>query len=222
MLAGGLLKTICCVLRSGGDFTPIHVEWLRRQCAEHMPDWRFQCWSDMDVPGAVRLQSDWPKWWAKFEIYSRLFAGPALVIDLDTVFVRTLEILPEHEDCTIFLRNPWKDGFRKPEQLAGGFTYLPEWARAELWEAWSVDPQGIMNRYGGDDQPFLHSLFANKALRWQDHYIDQVVSYKAHVKHLGVGPDTRVVYFHGVPRPYDVEASWIPPLAAQPRQEQAA
>jgi hypothetical protein len=219
MLAGGSLKTICCVLRSGGDFEPIHVEWLRRQCAEHMPDWHFRCWSDMDVPDAVPLTSTWPKWWGKFEIYREPFEGPALVIDLDTVFVKPLEILPEHEGQPIFLRDFWRDGFRKPERLAGGFSYLPPWAREVLWRAFSQQPDEIIARWAGDDQPFIHSLFGANALRWQDHYIDAVVSYKSHAKPLGIGPDTSVVCFHGVPRPWDASDSWIPSLAARPRQE---
>lgn len=176
----------------------------------------------MAVSGATPLATDWPKWWAKFEIYGSNLAGPALVIDLDTVFVGTLQILPEHEDRAILLRDFWRDGFRKPERLAGGFSYLPEWARHELWERFSEDPEGVMRRCCGDDQPFLHSIFADKALRWQDHYLDQVVSYKAHAKPLGIGPDTRAICFHGVPRPWHASDPWIPSLAAQPRQEQAA
>jgi hypothetical protein len=206
------LKTICCVLKSGGDFVPAHVTWLQRQCKEHMPGWEFKCWSDMDVKGAIALRRDLPKWWSKFEIYSHLFDGPALVIDLDTVFVRELVVKPEHEGKAIFWRNPWKDGFRKPEELAGSFTYLPKWARERIWKAWFGKSEEIMAAHGGDDQPFLHSLFADRALRWQDHYVDQVVSYKAHVKATGINEDTRAVCFHGIPRPWDAEENWIPKL----------
>lgn len=175
-----------------------------------MSGWDFKCWSDMDVPGCIPLKHKWPAWWGKFEIYASKLEGPALVIDLDTVILDELKILPEHEEQAIFLRNPWKDGFRKPEQLGGGFTYLPDWARAILWYEFERDPQRIMA--AGDDQPFLHSLFADKALRWQDHYVDQVVSYKAQVKSLGIRPENKVCYFHGKPRPYDVAEPWIPPL----------
>lgn len=166
----------------------------------------------MEVPDAKPLKRNLPKWWSKMEIYAHLFEGPALVIDLDTVFVGTLEIKPEHEFKAIFLRDPWRDGFRKPERLGGGFSYLPRWARERIWKAWTKGPQRIMEEHGGDDQPFLHALFADKALRWQDHYVDQVVSYKAHVKHLGINEDTKAVFFHGLPRPWQAEESWIPRL----------
>lgn len=157
----------------------------------------------MDVPDAIPLKRDWPKWFSKFEIYGTDFDDPALVIDLDTAFVGTLSIRSEHEDRAIFLRDPWKDGFRKAERLAGGFSYLPKWARSRLWHAFTLDPEAVMRRFGGDDQPFLHELFARDALRWQDHYIDQVVSYKAHVRSLGLQPETKAIFWHGIPRPWD-------------------
>jgi hypothetical protein len=166
----------------------------------------------MDVPECIPLRHDWPKWWAKMQIYEDTLdcIYPTLVVDLDTVFVGHLNILPEHEGNAIFIRDPWKDGFRHPERLAGGFMYLPTWARWRIWQAW--DPNRTPGEFGGDDQPFLHKLFAKDGLRFQDHYIDQIVSYKVHVKALGVQPDNRVVYFHGTPRPWNAEDEWVPKL----------
>lgn len=209
------MKSICCVLRSGGDFRPEHVEWLRRQCAEHMPDWTFRCWSDMDVPDATPLKTDWPRWWAKFEIYGTDFPGPALVIDLDTVFVRPLVIRPEHMDSVLVIRDPWRDGSRFPERLGGGFMLLPKWARDELRDIWMQGPEEHISSSGDNDQVFLHRYFSGFALRFQDHYIDEIVSYKVHVKGLGLQPENRVVYFHGTPRPWDAEDFWIPKLDVQ-------
>jgi hypothetical protein len=200
-------------MKSGGDFTTDHVEWLYRQCLNHMPGWGFRCWSDVMVPREwVRLRHDWPKWWAKMQIYEDTWGAPypTLVIDLDTIFLKTFDILPEHADKAIFIRDPWKNGFRHPERLAGGFMYLPTWARKRILQAWNADT--TIGDYDGDDQPFLHSLFKDDALRFQDHYIDQIVSYKVHVKAMGVQPDNRVVYFHGQPRPWDLKESWIPCL----------
>lgn len=207
-------RFIACVLKSGGDFIPAHVEWLRRQCALHMPDWEFICWSDFKGYGEMPLLKNLPKWWSKFEIYQDTWdeSAPALVIDLDTVFVKPLEIQKEHENEMLIIRDPWKDGGRHPERLAGGFMYLPAWARRRLWDDFSNHAVDIIGRYSGDDQPYLHTLFKDHALRFQDHYIDEIVSYKVHVKALGLQEDNKVVYFHGFPRPWDVKESWIPCL----------
>lgn len=206
-------KAICCVLKSGGDFAPEHVEWLRVQCQTHMPDWEFICWSDMfKAKYTMPLINDYPKWWSKMEVYEDTWDEdfPMLMIDLDTVFLKTLEILPDHVDNAIVIRDPWKNGHRHPERLAGGFMYLPSWARKRIRSAWNG--KDTIGEFAGDDQPFLHKLFSKDALRFQDHYIDQVVSYKVHVKGMGVQPDNRVVYFHGHPRPWEVKADWIPSL----------
>lgn len=203
-------RSICCVLKSGGDFKPEHVFWLREQCRQHMPDWDFKIWSDR-IPESRPLYRRWPKWWSKFEIYQYKDIGPALVVDLDTVFLSGLKILPEHEDKAIMLRDVWKDGARFPERLGGGFSYLPVWAQDKLWSEWiRRGPENVMAQYGGDDQPFLHELFSKEALRWQDEYVDEVVSYKVHIKGIGLQEDNKVVFFHGKPRPWDVDEPWIP------------
>jgi len=163
----------------------------------------------MDVPGAIPLTRNWPKWWGKYEIYASDLEGPALVIDLDTVFVKTLEIRPEHEDKAIIIRDVWRDGTRRPERLGGGFMYLPHLARKKLWSAFDPD---LIKKYNGDDQPLLHDVMSEVALRFQDHYLDEVVSYKAYVKGIGIQPENKAIYFHGIPRPWSVQESWIPPL----------
>lgn len=206
---------ITCVLKSGGDFRIEHVEWLKRQCKKHMPDWTFACWEE----------GPWPKWWSKFEVYQDLYEyeNPILMVDLDTVFLKTLEILPEHKDEMLVIRDPWKDGSRFPERLGGGFMYLPAWARRILWDDFvKRGPENVISEFGGDDQPYLHSLFSDKALRFQDHYLDEVVSYKVHVKGVGLQEDNKVVYFHGKPRPWDVKEPWIPCLYPESYSAQVA
>lgn len=209
-MASGL---IACVLKSGGDFIPAHVEWLRRQCRLYMPDWGFQCWSDMDVPRCYPLVKNYPKWWSKFEVYEQWHGTPILMVDLDTVFVDTLHIQDKHADEMLIIRDPWKDGGRFPERLGGGFMYLPEWAYDDLARiARAVGIENLIAEFSGDDQPFLHHYFKDKALRFQDEYVDEIVSYKVHVKGIGLQEDNKVVYFHGKPRPWDVEEPWIPKL----------
>jgi hypothetical protein len=163
----------------------------------------------------VRLREHWPKWWAKFEIYKDLYhlSVPVLVVDLDTVFLKTLEIRHEHKDELLIIRDVWKDGNRFPERLGGGFMYLPAWARRTLWDDFNRrGPKNVIAEFGGDDQPYLHQLFSEKALRFQDEYVDEIVSYKVHVRGIGLQEDNKVVYFHGKPRPWDVDESWIPKL----------
>ncbi|MER8792539.1 hypothetical protein NKH71_32885 [Mesorhizobium sp. M0983] len=46
-----MVKTVACVLRSGGEFEPHHVVRLFNQVTEHLPGAKFRCFSDVDVQG---------------------------------------------------------------------------------------------------------------------------------------------------------------------------
>src|SRR5690625_7091618 len=52
---------IMCVLRSGGEYKPCHVQWLARQ----VPG--LVAITDVKVPGVrcIPMLHEWPGWWAK-------------------------------------------------------------------------------------------------------------------------------------------------------------
>lgn len=149
------------------------------------------------------------------EIMGASFAGPALIVDLDTVFLQPFEIREEHRDSWLMIRDPNRDGSRGHTKLAGGFSYIPEEARKRIFEKWMEGPKNHMAEACGDDQLFYMKHFKDEVICFQDHYIDQVVSYKIHIRSLGVRPENRVVYFHGRPRPWELSEDWIPTLEQQ-------
>lgn len=186
-----------CVLRSGGDFRPEHVQWLAKQ----VPG--LVCLSDMPVPGVetIPLRTDWPKWWAKIEMFGPSLSGDVLMIDLDTVVLK----LPTMPDRTTVLRD-----FYHPGLIGSGFMFVTAADRARVWEAFNANPAGIMAacnkwpRWG--DQGFLMDHLAGSQ-RWQD--VARVYSFKAHCSG-GLPADAEVVCFHGKPRPWESAAKWIP------------
>lgn len=192
--------TPICVLRSGGDFTPAHVQWLAAQ----VPG--LVCLSDVDVPGVpvIPLRYGWPGWWAKLELFRPGIEGDLLYLDLDTV---VLGDLAEFDvGATTVLRD-----FYAPGRMGSGFMYLAEMDRPPVWAAFIQDPERHMRecvtqeRWG--DQGFLQGVLV--AQRWQDVLPGRVVSYKAHCGR-GVPPGAKVVCFHGKPRPWEVTHPWVP------------
>ena len=192
-----------CVLRSGGEYGPEHVQWLARQ----VPG--IVCLSDVDVPGieVVPLEYNWPGWWSKTELFSGSIAGDLMFYDLDTVVLKPLEM----PDRTTVLRD-----FCKPSRMGSGLMYIAEQDKDVVWNAWLEDPAGHMARCGRrGDQMFL-DRYIGSAQKWQD--IAAVYSYKEHCR-TGLPADAVVVCFHGKPRPWAVSADWVPPLKNQSNEE---
>ena len=190
--------TTLCVLRSGGDFAPAHVQWLAAQ----VPG--LVCLSDQDVPGVptVALRTNWPGWWAKMEAFdAALVPGDVLLIDLDTV---VLQLPQTPEDTTVL------DDFYRPEMMGSGFMFLRAADRRLCWDAFMREPERHMRecrtRQRWGDQGFLNPLIGGRS-RWGA----EVRSYKMHCQR-GVPSGTKVVCFHGRPRPWASGAAWVPPM----------
>lgn len=190
--------TIVCVLRSGKDFQPRHVQWLAKQAPN------IVCLSDQLIAGVETrpLLMDWPGWWAKMEAFGPSIEGDILLVDLDTVILR----MPELPTVTTVLRD-----FTEPGLIGSGFMYVTAEDRARVWQAFTKDPKRHMARFQAwprlGDQGFLMEHLADAA-RWGEN----VRSYKVHCRQ-GLPEGTDVVCFHGKPRPWDVVADWIPRLA---------
>jgi len=193
------MTTLVCVLRSGGEFKPAHVQWLARQ----VPG--IVCLSDVPVEGVptIALRQNWPGWWSKLEAFDpELIGGDVLLMDLDTVVFK----VPEVPQCTTVLHD-----FYRPRLMGSGFMFLKEADRARCWSSFTKDPKRAMRecttreRWG--DQGFLQPLIGGSP-KWGA----EVRSFKVHCTN-GVPSGTRVVCFHGKPRPWDVCKSWVPEMA---------
>ena len=206
------MTVLACVLRSGGDYGPEHVERLARQAGRHHPEAPFVCLSDMEVPGirCLPLLFDWPGWWAKMELFRPdLLLGDMLYLDLDSSIVGPLD------DMLGFGRLAIMRDVYRPGGLQSSVMYLPEAERAAVWRAWIAAPDRWMREFRrGGDQAFLERPWRGHARRWQDDLPGQVVSYKVHVRKAhrrdrefgdGTVPEgARLVAFHGRPRPWEV------------------
>lgn len=186
---------ILCVLRSGKDFRPSHVQWLARQVP-------VVCLADQSVAGVetIPLRTNWPGWWAKMEAFdTSIVGGDMWLIDLDTV---VFEMPSEPESTTVL------SDFYRPQLMGSGFMFLKAEDRKRCFAEFKKNPKMHMarcnTRQRWGDQGFLNPLIGNSA-RWGD----EVRSYKVHCRE-NVPQGTKVVCFHGKPRPWECGASWIP------------
>jgi hypothetical protein len=183
--------TKLCVLRSGGQYTAEHAQRLMRQ----VPG--LVCLSDQIIRGAmtIPLKTSWPGWWAKMELFDPGITGPVMYYDLDT----TVFSEPDTPDRTTVLTN-----FYFPKKIGSGLMFLTDGDRARVWEAFVKDPRYWMKFYSVQgDQAFIEMVLGRGVQRWQDFAPGQIASYKVDCEGRRIPPQTRVVCFHGKPKPWD-------------------
>jgi len=205
--------TVVCVLRSGGEYKPSHVQDLCDGIRTHWPVSRMLrvvVLTDMSVAiqGAedlsfrsLPLRYGWPGWWSKLELFRPELQAldSFLYFDLDTRIVGDLGDIAATQTLTML------QDFYRADRLGSGLMYLPGSERGKIWKHWIDDPYTHMRKFRGD-QEFLTPLLQDRAELWQVLLPDQVVSYKVHVKPQGGVPwNARVVCFHGRPRPWQVK-----------------
>lgn len=133
------------------------------------------------------------------ELFRPDVKGDLMFYDLDTVVINPLPAQP----VTTVL----SDFYYPDRSIGSGLMFLKQKDRAMVWNEWIKDPEGHMTRHRGD-QDFLNKFYWSAA-RWGKN----VISYKAHIrKGLASHNVADVICFHGKPRPWNVEAEWIPSL----------
>lgn len=212
---------IATVLRSGGGYTPAHVQWLHRQ----LPDgFEAVCFSDCKIPGVrtIPLKYNWPNWWAKLELFRPDIKDDIFYLDIDTVITGDISELLADEQLTML------SDFYHEQRPASGVMRIPNDVKSDVWKTFIRSPSQHMRqcvvpeRWG--DQGFISTIL--QPARWQDKHAGSIISYKAHVATKGMPghhnkrsfgdgslPDgAKIVCFHGDPRPWDVArvCEWIP------------
>ena len=219
--------TIASVLKSGGDYDKIYLERLALGVHRmlSMPH-RFVCLTDMPeqklglkhvVDQTIPLTEGWPGWWSKMELFKLL--GPVLYFDLDTVLTGRIEdlaewIYTEAWDCLLMLQD-----FYRPDRSSGilgwngDVRWIFEYFAGSYADnaTWRVRPNatwmhGKKGSFRGDQEWLRHLLKKRPQLQValaQDIF-PGIRSFKVHVRGGSLPENTRVVCFHGRPRPHEI------------------
>ena len=201
---------IVCVLRSGGDYLPSHVARLDEMIAHYVRGpYDFTCLTD--VPDTIRpgintreLRHMWPGWWSKLELF-REFPHGAFYLDLDTTITGDITRMIQPTEGFWALRD-----FGSPQGSPRMGSGVMHWGRGfrRIYEVFSENPERLAMQYRTPaqwgDQAFIPVAMLPEQPRFlQDLYPGQIRSYKWGVLPHGLTPDTRIVCFHGKPRPWD-------------------
>lgn len=190
--------TIACVLKSGGDFDAEYVERLRDGVAAHLTiPYRFVCLSDVPVScERIELRRGWPGWWSKLELFE-LLKGPTLYFDLDTVIVGSLDEIASYPHRFSMLAD-----FVRPATFASGMmAWCGDWSH--LANGFSEDAIARYQRHRRlGDQGWIQDRLDRPPDVLQRLFPGQIGSRKVRGRDKA---RERVVCFHGLPRPRDVD-----------------
>ncbi len=209
------MKTIVCVLKSGGEYDAQYVHKLKEGIDKNIKKpYRFVCLTDLpEIEGIEtrQLEFTWQGWWAKMELFkpSMRDLGDFLYIDLDTVIVDSLDVLFKRFQNSALRDMYAKEGHKDwSGRVGSGVMRLTTALRHEIWADWIKKPTHNIKACGVyGDQKYLKDFFIPLP-RLQDLFPKFFVSYKAgNVKDNGVPKDAGMIVFHGLPRPKEVD--WL-------------
>ena len=189
---------VACVLKEGPEYRPAHVAAMADSILAHN-DVRIVCLTDakkIDHPGVERvpLVHGWKGWWSKLELF-RQCQEPTLYLDLDTVVIGKLpDIGPRFTMLA--------DVYRHGDFGSGVMSW--QTPPVHIYERFAKFPGTFMQLYRTrdrwGDQAFIRDNLGVKP----DVFSDEYRSYKVHCRKR-VPRGTKVVYFHGKPRPWEVK-----------------
>jgi hypothetical protein len=210
--------TVWC-MNTGGHAPDSEVRLLERQVAVHLKEPHiFQCISEHHIDGIYNVQpiNDLPGWWGKINLFNmRLSHSRNLWLDLDTVITGSLdEIVRPLSGSQLRCGLNWAasdlgscqssmmywEG-NSAEVISESFDHSDaHWPPMET--AWSKGhPQC-------GDQEWISYLRDTGQLKVEYFTAPELRSYKYHCLG-GLPPDTRVVAFHGRPKPAEVSDGWV-------------
>lgn len=204
-----MIPTFACVLKTGGDYLPEHVQALAEQVKRYTSiEYRFVCYSDIEIDGVetIPLIANYPGWWSVPEVFRQ--KGPTVITGIDTVIRDSLDPLFE-----LALKSKGKDfwmirAFNPKNIYASGImVYNGDWSG--IWDDFKY-PESTENLKAGEQDHTIRYLRRNGITpKIIQNEINGIYSYKKHCR-KNIPSDSRVILFHGIPRPFDVPSIWNP------------
>lgn len=197
-----MLQIVC--VKVGEKFRPEYVTHLQNGLRRHLhAPFSFACLTD--DPSGLRcrtipiLRNDLTGWWHKVTLFSGdmdFVGNRVLYFDLDVVLTGDITPIIQHPASFATLRDRWQ----KPGTINSSFMLWNHDEYRHIYDEfdgpgnWIGDQNYITTKV--DDPYFIN-----------DAYSEWVKSFKADLQNQEPISDERLVYFHGLPRPWELE--WV-------------
>lgn len=207
------MRTVICVLKSGGMYNAEWVRKLRDGVARNIDGpHRFACLSDVEVPcERIELQHDWPGWWAKIELFRPgVIEGRTVYLDLDTAITGDISGLFALPYAFGMLQN-----FSNPETVGSGVMWFRDGAPHQVYRKFIKQPAAYIAHHERNasgsflgDQAFIMNTLGDANIPRLTDDFPGIHSYKRTCL-SGLPKDARIVVFPGSPKPTEVKDEWM-------------
>lgn len=225
-----------CVIHSTG-YDWVYVERLHNMLQRNIPQGvRMHVYTEPERPVPSHMIRhdliNWPgvsgprrSWWYKLQLFDPMHhQGNMLYFDLDTVIVRDLEWILSLDPAYLwgiqdfkYLQNPGRMTLNSSIM----WWHVPSFG--DVWHNFcKQDIATVMRRYPGD-QDYIQATLGHGRIRyfeqhhvesWRWQCLDGGYDFDRRVHHRPdtgtvINPDTRVIVFHGNPKPHMITESII-------------
>jgi len=208
------MLTVWCVCW-GDKYPDYYVTRLQRTVRENLTvQHRFVCVTDRKIPCVTTMPPpvDWPGWWGKIGLFKPGISGLTnLYLDLDVVITGPLDdMIERYVAAHIAMPTNWAQsghgGCQSSVMLWRQSKYiLPIY---KLFDPKDARWPPVNDGYLWGDQEWITKLRDEGVIEVTPINPNWVKSYKYHCLD-GLPDDTRVVVFHGSPKPADVRVPWF-------------
>lgn len=213
--------TIACVLKLGEwnnankkvEYKEAYVRWLHKQIKQYVTiPHKFVCLTDSkkleDV--AIPLKHNYPGWWSKIELFRPdLALHDVFYLDLDTVIVDNINhIVSSVPDCGFRVLRNMSTKKKNTRKIGSG---LMRWKGDYSYLFNNFTPDLIPNYNTSEkwgDQGYIQDSLPSYDF-FQEHFVNEVVSWKVDLNGVDKKPENKIVVFHGLPKPHEVKRKWI-------------
>jgi len=131
-------------------------------------------------------------------------SGQVFMIDLDVVITGDLSDILGYRGDFMTCRGAYKN------KAGGSITSFPagKWSD-ELWMSLVRNQKEIEQQTRGSERKYYQMKMGDIVEFWEDFFPGQILSYKRDCKDNPPSSMSRIVRFHGKPRPHEVKAEWI-------------
>lgn len=207
-----MISVVC--FKWGDKYAPEYVVRLKAMFARHLSlPHTFTCFTERPVEGVhcEPLPTEYGSWWCKLGAFKPgLIRGPAILSDLDMLFVRSLDWVADYLGADLAAIENWGSKTRQgplyEDEISSAFiVWSGNGATDRIYENFSAADIRRLSHHG--DQAYITEQMRGKITLIPQ---ERIASYKRHCRDTGGPPkEASVVAFHGFPRNHEVDDPWV-------------